>query len=1403
MSLNYPWQRRWLIKENSYKYDYQGFVSLKSHSWNDPDQEIGFALSDLAHVQCAVLLGAPGIGKSTELRKEVELEVAEEQSTFKVYIPPLNTRSSEDSILKLLTNNAKIKSWLLTTGRLYLYLDGLDEALLNINTIFDVITDWLEENKEAFGINNREVQRTIDEEESSDKRSLFLRISCRSAIWRKVYEEKLKSLFGENEFQIYDLAPLQQNDVKIAARAEDIDPDSFVEAISNANLATFASDPVSLKFVITAFKKGSLQQKNYNKPQIFYDGLLQLAEEINPSYKGKEQLSAEQRLRIASRVAVYTIFSNLPDILKPTEVSLDSLQKDSDLSPNHLVGDDFKIDGNYKEEITLQNLREVVNTGLFSLGSSNYHLTWKHRTYAEFLAAWHLHCANIPVKQIWQLISSPANPDKISPQLQETVLWLTAFKEELFDKLSRYEPLLLLRSERKFTAENKQYLTKRILSLSSQNELIEDYHDDNYFSKLCHPKLSEQLVPVITGKSQNHITQRIALSMAAACKAENLEDKLSEFLNNTNNLPYLRSKAIEALGSIQNEEIFLVLRPYALKPQESDENDELKGNALNLLYPNYLTTEETLTNLTKPKVRNLYGLYKHFISSLSQKIPENDLQIALDSILQQEYFFEDYNPGGFYQFVDAIIDRAWNATEINGVKNALVRLLKKLLDYDLNFKVTGDEKTRRNIALEVMKLIDDQDKLFDLFSNKLIQKQDWQWLAQIIEDDTYNLNLKRSAGHLILYIRNFQDVEYSSIVDVILDFVHRIDWFKTEFGEAFIKCDLDSIEANNQRERLSRQKAAEVESIEQEERRKLNYSPIDKALEKLASFENNDINGWWLMIYYMQQDEDLTKRKDDRDFDIMSLPVWKMMNSDSHSKIRSAALIYLERLDFPKSIEFYDRPALAVYKALLLLVSQQKTIPDEIWRKWTPLIVNYTFKGYISKTDLNYLLVSHAYESDKEQFLNCLEHEIVSAEPLYTLDKFEHIIDKDIVKLFLKLHNEAVITGQKRHIILHAIFKNDPEIILEVTKNQLERYDNDSEQLDKTLECASEALRSKPEKVWDILWPYVLKDSQFGKKLLESALADVVPHSTSLFKTSLFNLEPKDKADLLVWLYQHYPPAEDNDHDESFWVSKRDNVQTFRGSLLGNLMTQGTIEAYQALEFLIKELPEEKSSIWWLAEAKKHLIEKSFAPPEPKVLQKILQNAQQRLVRSSEELLDVVMESLYRLQKKLKGDNPTSYFLWDKQGDKSELKFKPKDENTLSDFVKMHLDYDLADREIIVNREVEIRRSTGSNGERTDIFVQAYGAASQDKPFTIVIEAKGCWHGEIDTAMKEQLCNRYLAEHKSNHGIYLVGWYHCSHYPVHNKHGTLNDLKEQLKAQAIKLTNSIVTIKSFVLDCSL
>jgi hypothetical protein len=306
------------------------------------------------------------------------------------------------------------------------------------------------------------------------------------------------------------------------------------------------------------------------------------------------------------------------------------------------------------------------------------------------------------------------------------------------------------------------------------------------------------------------------------------------------------------------------------------------------------------------------------------------------------------------------------------------------------------------------------------------------------------------------------------------------------------------------------------------------------------------------------------------------------------------------------------------------------------------------------------------------------------------------------------------------------------------------------------------------------------------------------------------NISESDAADLYIWLEKQFPTADDPQHDGAHFVSNRDSIKDYRDGTLRVLEHRGTPAAIEALSRIERELPHLDWMYRVVASAKATMLRKTWRPQTPADLFAATQHANSRLVRGARDLQEVILESLESLQASLQGETPATPDLWDEV---SKGKFRPKDENRLSDYIKRHLEGDLRGRGVVSLREVEIRRDVGAGtGERTDVHVT--GLVEGVVPGTldqvrVIIEVKGSWHARVNTAMESQLVNRYLKDNECRHGIYLVGWYRCDQWDTNDgrlgasRKETAEELRERLISQATALSQDDLVIRPFVLNAAL
>lgn len=262
----------------------------------------------------------------------------------------------------------------------------------------------------------------------------------------------------------------------------------------------------------------------------------------------------------------------------------------------------------------------------------------------------------------------------------------------------------------------------------------------------------------------------------------------------------------------------------------------------------------------------------------------------------------------------------------------------------------------------------------------------------------------------------------------------------------------------------------------------------------------------------------------------------------------------------------------------------------------------------------------------------------------------------------------------------------------------------------------------------------------------------------------------------------------------------------WRNAIIQLLIHRGSVRACEAIKKLQQELPELDWLKWVRVDAEAEARRATWVPTRPQDIVRLAADRELRLVQSGDQLMQVLVESLERFQSLLQGETPEAPFLWDNV---SKSDAKPKDENTFSDYVKIHLEQDLKQRGIVLNREVRIHR-----GQRTDIHVNAViqtASGQLHDSITAIIECKGCWNAGLYDAMRDQLVGMYLKDNHCQHGLYLVGWFNCGNWSERDSRKkqadklcpTIDYTRQKLATSALDLSNGVIRIKSFVLDVSL
>lgn len=506
------------------------------------------------------------------------------------------------------------------------------------------------------------------------------------------------------------------------------------------------------------------------------------------------------------------------------------------------------------------------------------------------------------------------------------------------------------------------------------------------------------------------------------------------------------------------------------------------------------------------------------------------------------------------------------------------------------------------------------------------------------------------------------------------------------------------------------------------------------------------------------------------------------------------------------------------YKALRLLWQEAPgfvfTISVDVWKKWAPFILDYSSSSGSKKEEPDYHLLKMAYQHAPTEIINTLILLINQENKQYT----QIFITRKVNAYWDDNLEDALLTKVKDEKLKLKSLSCLLEYLLAHKVKEAGRFAKSLVGLPppfsgyrraKAIVAAWTLINHAEDAGWSVVWPAIQRDYKFGRKVVEVA---------SYYDSEAVNvgqaLSENQLANLYIWLVHQYPYTEDLKHEGFYSPGSRDNIAEWRDSVLRHLQERGTPQACEEIQGIINKLPELDWLQRVLLDAQILVRRRTWVLPQPSDILKLVSNQQAHLVQSENQLLDVLVESLGRLETKLQDETPAAIFLWD------QIRpgvYRPKDENTFSEYVKLHLGEDLKQRGIIANREVEIRRRQGPKGvaapgERTDIQVNAVVRKPNGQVYdsvTVIIEVKGCWNHELDDAMESQLLNRYLKDNSCQHGLYLVGWFNCEQWDSSDTRKkkaiklSLEKARERFEAQATELSQESVKVRAVVLNTAL
>lgn len=1364
--------------------------------FRNPDLE---TFDSIRSIPCLAILGEPGIGKSISLKKESEIQ----RKTASVLYLDLAEFGSENAIIdevfvenveQALANDGKPK---------YLFLDSLDECVLGIRTVVSLLV-------RLFG--KLPLER------------LFLRIGCRTSEWSSYNGEKVIELWKklepteEKQKEInyeYELAPLRREDVVTAAEQNGIDPEQLLKEVFRHDIVPLANVPITLGFLLDIYSKdGTLPA---TRQELYERGCRILCEAENRSSISRHRranFSANRLLEVASHIATLTVFTNKMGIWTGEENHIGSIQ--------YLTIEEICKGMQGEKGIIEPEVSETLSTGLFAQIGENCR-GWQHKTYAEYLSSKYLTNKEVSNKQIMGLLFHHEGSErKLVPQLRGVAAWIAGMNNDVFQEILKVEPEILLQSDlTKFSDETKLNLVGVLLTAFNEKKLYDIYGLGwEYFYKLKHPNLEEQLLPYIIDDKKNISVRRFAILIARECSLKSLQNEILQIALDSQQNLRVRIFTILTLKKIGDDNAKSRLKQLVMNDIVEDTEDELKGFILEILWPDNIIVRELLSVLTPPKNIDCINDYYTFIThGVTRDLKLNDLPAALDWVKNLTSEQKQLLP--FRTLTENILRMAWANLKHPGVLEIFAEVsLKRLKEYEnilgteegeYSTDAIKDSTEKRHKLIEAMvDLIQDFDRnnehlLFEIGWH-IATQEDLEWLVKKINSEKLSDPQKKWA----IIIKSLWRMSSESQNDLFLQAAYTNEVTKEVFRDLLV-VDLNSETAKFQKKYYN----DSVKRQKEEEDKKAKIQPLDERINYLLeALEKGNLNAWYYLAKNLNYDKDRRTNHFEFSIDITQFDEWKNLEENTRTRMIEAAKYYVSNQDCNpvKWLCENSWPVSAITdcQALYLVMTEASDFRDiqtrEFWIKWAPVITGLSKAA--SQLDSAYFqLLKRTYKETPEDVINSLmiliDGECKERDYFSYSGAIEAIWDDRIAEVILNKtkeeSNNPRYFGSLLKKLLELKYSPAEEYALSLIDESLIL---DSVQRKRAVQSAVAIIKHAEDTHWLKIWSIILINEEFGKELIASIADRHERSSIELFK----KLTEKELADLYIWTTRKFPHSEDPNIMGGHSVGTREIIADWRESILGYLRQLGTLQVGNEISRIKAEFP----NLDWLRnvelDAEEVIRIKSWKPLTPSEITQLLNDSNKRVIRNADELQDVIMESLERLQNKFQGETPAVIDIWNEIGTSPKL-YRPKGENDFSDYIKRHLDNDLLTKGIFITREARISR-----GKFTDIHVDVFKRRSNGNALekvTVIIEVKGCWHDELNTAMEDQLVNEYLRNADVWHGIYLVGWFNCDlwdngDYRKSNAHNIDRvEARKNFEQQAAELSRDRLKIKSFVMDTAL
>lgn len=1125
--------------EQSIQYK-NGYVAESQSSTNNP------LLQTFASVQeykCLVLLGEPGIGKSQVMTETADLLQSQINPSDALLELDLGTYGQEGRLIEELFNNEIFRNWEGGQYNLYLFLDSLDEGMLQIHVLSNLLANRFKK---------------------IDISRLYLRIACRTGSFPKGLEETLHTLWKKEQVQFYQIAPLTESNVREAARSYGLNDDEFINTLGEHKAEAFAIRPVTLNMLLRIIKrKEKLPSSAY---EIYKIGCKFLCEENNNNRRDKPgisgRLSSMRKVEIASRIAAISLLCNKRMLFTGNESWLST---DEELS----VFSELDIPNN--------DLEETLRTGLF-ISNGIDRMVWAHQTYLEFLAAEFIMDHNWNTVQIMNLTLHPSDHEgRFIHQLHELVAWLASKRTDIFSEVLEREPnLLFLTDPSLFNIDQRTQALKKLLSSYSEDSHFASYIKLSYFSELNYPGIEEYLITILRSEDYSIDCRQLTVYIA-------VELQLTELS------PELLVLAKESHGDLKRSLLkgYLKLCPKEKRKeafeavQITGEDPDVIGLVVTELFPEYLTINQAFSLIANARL--LSENVKRFVSKHVMELDETQ---TLGLLIWIEKHLNEITTDTFKALYDSALAHSFTFWENDTIRKEILNLVCK------NNKFYGvyyfNKQYTNDIQRGFLYYLKENTEVNLMFLDLLYQQEEVEigpWIKRHIEN---NLITKEMDINLIKkYICSTKNpILWTALILMLLnpnkkeDQPFLLDNLIFNYTERFFPS-IPLSEAALWKEIHNKLNPHKIEDLD----RQTDVNVIENLLQQ---FEKGELDCWYKIAQEIRMKEDSWWFQFDDEKELTQCEGWIKLDSSTQARFIEGAKKFL--LSDPRPSKDSDIGSYLYTLELIYNLAEQiliKSIIPSISDFWIEAITGLnhcSLNALNSLTALAYetnpsLTKHYVLENTKrlsrgwgvkhvvyEQIKICWDKEMYHA--------LQQIIKSDDIRLEVK---SCIID-----VMLWLEWDETSKFLMDMLNN---RYNSVIPRL-VIIECCCTYIERLNNKTWDYMWQILKEDIQFREAVFE--------HFNKTFRNYSFltdsEILTEDRlVELYIWLEQ-YP------------VYKSYILEGWQGSILRNLVDRKTIEAGQAIIQLRISIPESREVKHAWETIRRDFLTRKWNPPLPKVI---------------------------------------------------------------------------------------------------------------------------------------------------------------------------------------------------------